>query len=223
MENLSPKAKNGLDKLNSMLPLKDRQDRLDENSRKVHRAFLRTLVEEGRAMTKDDIKLLVNTSDEGAAAIIAELKERDMLVTDCSGQPVGSYPVTTECTPHSVTVNGNKINAMCAFDSLAVSQMFGHEVKIESKCHVSGEPICIEQKESAIIKAEPSEDLYFGIMWNSPTCGCCAHSLCTEMVFIRDKATAEQWQKEDCSVREIYTLAETIPFSAAFFVPLVKD
>ena len=46
MEQLTPKAKNGLDKLNSMLPLKARQDKLDENSRTVHRAFLRTLVEE---------------------------------------------------------------------------------------------------------------------------------------------------------------------------------
>jgi hypothetical protein len=220
MRPLTQKAQQGLEKLNAMLPLKSRQQSLDEKSRILHRAFLKTLVHEGRAMTRDDMKDLLRTSDQEIDAIVAKLQKLDLLVLSCCGTPVGSYPVTTEETPHTVTANGVRINAMCALDSLAVSPMYSCDVVIDSWCHVTGEPLRIEQRGFEILRAEPSGDIHFGIIWGSPSCGCCAHSLCTEMVFIKDQETAEQWQKEDGCNREIYNLAESVDFSAAFFVPL---
>ncbi len=53
---LTEKASKGLEKLNSMLPLKSRQASLDEKSRTLHRTFLKTFVEKGRAMTRDEMK-----------------------------------------------------------------------------------------------------------------------------------------------------------------------
>jgi hypothetical protein len=220
---LTKKAKEGLDKLNSLLPLKSRQQSLDEKSRTLHRAFIKTLVDQSRAMTMVEIKDLLQVSDQEIDAIVAKLKGLDLLVASCCGGLVGSYPVTTDCTPHKVTSKGVSINAMCAFDSLAISPMYGNDVVINSKCHVSGEPIYIEQSGLEIKKAEPSQDVHFGIIWNSPTGGCCANSLCTEMVFIKDKETAEKWKHENSCSREIYNLEETVDFSAAFFVPLTQD
>lgn len=174
-------------------------------------------------MTTEEMKDLLQASDQEIDAIVRKLKDLDLLVLSCCGAAVGSYPVTTESTPHKVTANGVSVNAMCAFDSLAISPMYGSDCIIESKCHISGTPIRIEQSGYEITKAEPSPDIHFGIIWNSPSCGCCAHSLCTEMVFIRDGETAEKWRREDSCAREIYNLEETVDFSAAFFVPLTRD
>ena len=220
---LTEKAQNGLARLTSLLPLKSRQESLDEKSRTLHRAFLETLVEQGRAMTKTEMKDLLHVSDQEIDGIVAKLGALDLIVLSCCGGPVGSYPVTTEPTPHAVTSRGVRINAMCAFDSLAISPMYGNDVVIDSKCHVTGDPIHIEQNGYEIVKAEPSVDIHFGIIWNSPAGGCCANSLCTEMVFIKDGETAERWKQEGCCSREIYNLEETIDFAAAFFVPLTRD
>jgi hypothetical protein len=219
---LTEKAQKGLEKLNGILPLKSRQQSLDEKSRTLHRAFIRNLIERSCAMAKTEMKDLLQVSDQQIDAIVARLKELDLLVVSCCGGPVGSYPVTTDCTPHKVTSKGVSVNAMCAFDSLAISPMYARDVVINSKCHVSGEPIRIEQSGYEIKKAEPSPDVHCGISWNSQTGGCCASSLCTEMVFIKDKETAERWKQECCS-REIYGLEETVDFAAAFFVPLTQD
>lgn len=220
---LTEKASKGLEKLNSMLPLKSRQASLDEKSRTLHRTFLKTFVEKGRAMTRDEMRGLLQASGQEIDTLVKQLKDLDLIVVSCCGGVVGSYPVTTECTPHKVTVNGISINAMCAFDSLAISPMYGSDCVIESKCHVTGVPIRIEQSGYQVTKAEPSGDMHFGIIWNSPSGGCCAHSLCTEMVFIRDEVTAKKWQQEDSETREIYNLEETVDFAAAFFVPLTRD
>lgn len=220
---LTEKAQRGLEKLSSLLPLESRQKSLDEKSRTLHRAFLKTLVEQGRAMTKNEMKDFLQVSEQEIDAIIAKLKGLDLLVVSCCGGPVGAYPVTTGSTPHVVTSKGVSINAMCAFDSLAISPMYGNEVVINSKCHVTGEPIRIKQRGYQIMKTEPSPDIHFGIIWNNPTGGCCASSLCTEMVFIKDRKTAERWKQEDGCLREIYNLEETVDFAAAFFVPLIRD
>jgi alkylmercury lyase len=220
---LTEKAKKGLEKLNELLPLKSRQQSLDEKSRVLHRAFIKTLVDQGRVMTRTEMKNLLQISDQELDAITAKLKGLDLLVASCCGGLVGSYPVTTDCTPHTVTSKGISVNAMCAFDSLAISPMYGNDVVINSKCHVSGEPIRIEQSGYEIRKVEPLQDVHFGIIWNSPTGGCCADSLCTEMVFIKDKETAEKWKQENNCSREIYNLEETVDFAAAFFVPLTQD
>jgi len=220
---LNENVQQGLKKLNSLLPLKRRQQSLDEKSLTIHRAFLKTLVEEGRAMTKSDMKELLRASDQEINGIVVKLKELDLLVLSCCGAPVGSYPVTTEPTPHTVIIRGVKINAMCALDSLAVAPMYSCDVIIDSRCHVTQEPIHIEQREYEITETEPSQDIHFGVSWNTPACGCSAHSPCTEMVFIKNKKTAERWKEEDCCNRDIYNLQDSVHFAAAFFVPLTRD
>jgi len=212
------KVDEGLKRLISLLPLKDRQMEFGGKMAELHKAILHSFVENGRPINDEEISAIIGDDDVEAA--IKALQEKDLAVLNCSGKLVGSYPMTVENTPHKITVNGHKINAMCALDSLGISPMFGKKVQIESKCHATGEPVYFEQDGSDIVDAKPSKDIHFGIIWSSPT-GCCAHSLCTEMVFLKDKETAEAWEKE-CSSREVYDLDEAIEFSSKFFVPLVQ-
>ncbi len=53
---LTEKASKGLEKLHSLLPLKSRQASLDEKGRSLYLTFLKTFVEKGRAMTRDEMK-----------------------------------------------------------------------------------------------------------------------------------------------------------------------
>jgi hypothetical protein len=63
--------------------------------------------------------------------------------------------------------------------------------------------------------------VHFGINWNSATNNCCATSLCTEMIFLKDKEIADTWLSEDLENREIFSIDDAIDFSSQFFKPLV--
>ena len=212
------KIQAGLEKLISMLPLKARQIEVGGKLGNLHKAILKGFAEKGRPLNDQEIEKIVGKGN--AAAALKSLQSKDLAVLDANGKLVGSYPWTSEKTKHNVTINGHVVNAMCAFDALATSQMFDTKTRIESKCHVTNADIVLEQSGTKILSAKPSEDVHFGIIWNSPT-GCCAHSLCTEMVYLKDGKTAQQWASE-CSQREVYTLKEAVDFSGQFFVPLVK-
>ena len=217
IENSRDKVQAGVEKFKAMLPVKERQIEAGEKLGGLHKAILRTFAEKGRPMNDLEIEKIVGKGN--VAAALKSLQAKDLAVLDANGKLVGSYPITMENTEHHVAVNGNFMNAMCALDSLGISQMFDAKVRIESKCHVTREHIAIEQIGAKILSAKPSENVCFGLTWNSPT-GCCAHSLCNEMVFLKDGETARRWASES-SQREVYTLKEAVEFSAKLFVPLV--
>lgn len=50
----------------------------------------------------------------------------------------------------------------------------------------------------------------------------CADSLCTEMIFLKNKAIAEEWLNINSKNREIFTLPDAVEFSARFFTPLIQ-
>jgi mercuric reductase len=181
---------------------------------------LRTLAEEGRALTNDEVALLVGA--DGVAAAIERLGSDDLVVLNADKTAVvGAYPMTVEETVHHLRVNGRVVNAICALDAVAVGPMYDAEVAIESRCHVSGEPIRIHQKGHRILSVEPSADVRVGIRWQQPG-ACAAHSMCLEMVFLKDGDTTRRWVEEGEGDKTEFTLDEAVAFGAAFFVPLVK-
>ena len=184
------KVQAGVDKFKAMLPVRERQIEAGEELGNLHKAILRTFAEKGRPMNDQEIEKIVGRGN--AAVALKSLQAKDLVVLDASGKLVGSYPMTMENTEHHVAVNGNFINAMCALDSLGISQMFDTKVRIESKCRVTREHISIDQSGAKILSAKPSTDVCFGITWGRPT-GCCAQSLCAEMVFLKDGKIAVQW------------------------------
>jgi hypothetical protein len=157
------------------------------------------------------------------AALLERLGRDDLVVLDAgSREPLGAYPMTAEPTPHFLTVNGRQVNAMCAVDALAVGAMFDAEVTIDSRCHVTGAPIRIRQSGHRILAAEPGTDVRVGVRWQTPE-GPAAHSLCLEMVFLRDGEVAAQWQGLDAENISLFTLDEAVDFGARFFLPLFED
>ncbi len=220
MPDANDKIAAAIDKLNSQLPLLARQQALPPGLVAAHRAILRTLAEEGRALTNDELATLVGA--DGVAAAIERLGSDDLAVLNNEKTAVvGAYPLTVEDTVHHLRVNGCAVNAICALDAVAVGPMYDAEVAINSRCQVTGEPIRIHQKGHRILSAEPSDDVRVGVRWQQPG-ACAAHSMCLEMVFLKDGDTARLWVEESEGDKTEFTLDEAVAFGANFFVPLVK-
>lgn len=200
----------GLDKLNSLLPLTQRQQNLEPQQREAHQKILNSFAYSGVAPV--DIE----------SSILKVLAENDLVVLDEDQKTViGAYPFSIRETAHHVTNENIDIYAMCAFDAVAIAPVFNVKTNIVSHCQVSNETIEIVQNADELVSAKPSSDIYIGIRWQSAG-SCAAESLCMEMLYLKDEATAKQWQggNEDYS---IYPLSDAIEFAARYFKPLISD
>ena len=215
---MNTKVESALQQLNTVLPLKERQENCSPAVQALHQAVLRSFVENGRSLTRAEMAQQV--SDVDAAVTI--LQNNDMVVFGEDGEPIGAYPFTIEAREHQIQVNGYQVHAMCALDALAVSPMFGMDTEINSQCRVTSDPIYIQQAGKTIKNMNETSNVHFGIVWGAADgSACCADSLCMEMIFLRDGAIAEQWLADDPENREIFTLPQSVEFAAQFFVPLV--
>jgi len=216
---MSNNVSQAVQRLNSQLPLKDRQDRLGEPLKALHREVIRSLVMRGRAPNRSEIAALVGEGEVENA--IARLGKDDLVVLSKDKREiVGAYPVTSETTPHEVHVSGQTIHAMCALDALSVGPMYEMPVEVCSHCRVTSEAVCIKQEGMRILEATPST-VRVGVRWQMPSGDHAAHSMCMEMVFLKDDAAAAAWHGGDLVNHTVFTLDEATQFGAAFFRPLL--
>ena len=211
--------KTAVDRLSAQLPLKVRQDRLSPALKTLHKYVLYSLVQQGRPPSPEE--LAQQLGKENIKDGLQQLASDDLIVLDAAGKnPLGAYPVTMEQTPHKISVNGHAIHAMCALDAVSVAPLFDAAVLIESACHVSQTPISINIQGSEILQVSPSAEVIVGIRWQQPTT-VAAHSMCTEMVFLKDRQTAEAWQDGDTENISLFSLTEAVAFGKSFFLPLL--
>lgn len=214
---MNNKIQTAIDHLNKILPLVERQKKLRPEHADVYKKILNSYIELGRTLNKAEIAEQVDNVGD----VIDTLRINDMVVFDENKEPIGAYPFTMEQRDHKVRVNGHTVYSMCALDALAISPMFNIKTHIDSTCKISGEEITIDQIDQEILNKEESKKVCFGIDWNSAANNCCATSLCTEMIFLKDKITAEIWLNKDNN-REIFTIDEAIQFASGFFKPLIS-
>jgi alkylmercury lyase len=213
------KLENALKRLNIILPLKESQDKCAPEIKELHQQMLRSFVNKGRILTREEMALWVDDVPEA----INVLSQYDMVTFSESGEPVGAYPCTMMTREHKVQVNGHQIHAMCALDALAIAPMFGETTQITSQCRATGKPVKIDMSGETVLNLAEVQDVHFGIAWSAATAGsCCADSLCLEMNFLHDGETAVQWLADDADSREIFTLQEAVEFATRFFVPLLS-
>lgn len=210
-------------RLTTTLPLKPRQQQLDPALAVLHRGILRSFVEQGHPLTREEMGGIMGGDGTGIDAALERLSQDDLIVLDgLQKQVVGAYPMKIEETPHQVEINGHTIHAMCALDAVSISPMFFRQTVINSRCHLSGMPIQIRQRGKQVLDIMPSPDVQVGIRWQS-TCGCATYNLCVEMVFFNDRQTAKRWQGVDIENISIFTLVEAIEFGAQYFLPLLQE
>lgn len=217
---MNAKLDSALNRLASILPLKERQSECANQVRELHQRILRSFVERGRILTREEMGRYV---DDIEAAVKA-LADKEMVVFSADGTLVGAYPFTMEAREHVVQVNGHRVHAMCALDALAVAPMFGVETRVSSRCRVTGEPVEIRQSGKSILDTKEAGDVHFGIIWGAASSeSSCANSLCLEMLFLKNGAIARQWLMDGPDNREVFTLDEAAEFGERFFAPCLPD
>lgn len=208
-----------LDRLNSLLPLKSRQDALQPLLRDIHRKILLSFSATGRPLTQAQIAVELGAGKVDEA--LETLAGNDLIVLSDNRQEItGAYPFTVEQRVHQVTINGHAAYAMCALDAISIAPMCDASVLISSRCHVTHQSVEIEMDAGEVLSAKPA-DVHVGIRWQS-TSGCAAKNLCMEMVYLKDARTAKEWQQQDSDNISILPLAEAVEFGAAFFKPLLE-
>jgi len=213
-------VKEALKRLNSQLPLQERQSQLNENLKAAHRAILHSLVNRGGSPQHDELARLFG--EIGVEKGLQRLAQDDLIVLDATGkQVVGAYPVTIEKTPHRISVNDQHIYAMCALDAVSVAPMFNAVAKIESRCQLSKKAISMVMKGAEILAVTPSTEVRIGVRWQMP-CGAAAHSMCLEMGFLLDEQIARDWQQGDGLNKTIFELPQAVEFGSRFFMPLLE-
>ena len=208
-----------LARLNSQLPLKARQDSLPQAVKSLHQHILQHLASQGRPPDADEVTSVPSLQDYSAG--LQRLAADDLVVLDSTGNRImGAYPLTIESTPHRVTLHGHTLHAMCALDAVSVAPMFATEVLIESVCHASKTPVVIHMRDSRLLKVQPGAEVMIGIRWQMPS-AVAAHSMCLQMVFLKDRQTADTWQDGDRDNVSLFTLPAAVAFGKAFFLPLL--
>jgi mercuric reductase len=216
---MDDKLENALKRLQTILPLKASQDECGPELKRLHRQLLRSFVDNGRILSRQEMAQWVSDVPKAAD----ELSKRDMVTFSASGEPEGAYPFTMSEREHKVQVNGHQLHAMCALDALAVAPMFDETTRVSSQCRVTGAPVVINMSGETIQNSDEMGDIRFGIAWGAADEGaCCADSLCMEMIFIRDEETAQQWLADAVGDKEVFTLQEAVQFASRFFVPLLS-
>ena len=206
--------------LNRQLPLQARQDQLTPPVKQLHQLILLTLASHGVPPNRNKMIEVVGAAE--LAAALQRLGEMDLVVLNAQHSAVlGAYPLTTEATPHHLRLGQHSIYAMCALDAVSVAPMFATEVTINSCCHVSGEPVQIHMQSHDVLAAH-LDSVMVGIRWQMPSM-VAAHSMCTEMVFLKDLSTAQHWQGDEVEAISLFTLPEAIAFGAGFFMPLLES
>lgn len=209
-----------LRRLNGLLPLKANQSRLASSLRKLHIAILRSYAHCGAPPSRAELERHAGIDD--LAAALQRLADADLIVlTRDKAAIAGAYPFTSELRPYRVTLFGHEARAMCALDALSIAPMFDTLTQVQARCHVHGTPVEVHLDGSHVLATLPAQP-YVGIHWQS-TSGCAAQSLCMDMVFLRDQATAAAWRQSDPENIDCFDLADAIAFGAGFFRPLLRD
>ena len=110
---MNTKVKNAVNRLNKILPLAERQQKLNPEISSLYQNILSSYVELGRTLNKSEMTQQVDNIDEA----INTLRSNDMVVFDSNDEPVGAYPFTMEQRDHKVTVNDHLVHSMCAMDA----------------------------------------------------------------------------------------------------------
>jgi mercuric reductase len=206
-----------LDRLNSLLPLAGNQQRLPAALRELHRLILQGFAEHGHPPSRG--AMAEQLGDAPVDEALQQLAADDLVVLSPHGREVtGAYPFTVEERVHTVSINDRQLHAMCALDALSVAPMFDAVTTVRSRCHVSGETVEIAMQGDRVTSSHPDRP-WLGIRWQG-TSGCAARSLCLEMVFLRNEATARAWQAQDSENISILDLPSAVRLGSAFFCPL---
>ena len=215
-----------LARLRGALPLQAMRDGCDDGAKELHRRLLQCWLETGAPLKKKAME-----ESEPTAAARAQLEKSGLVIfSPETGEVTGAYPFTTlgGRKKHRVLIAGGKeLRAMCALDALAVGPIAGLEVTIRSQCDVTGDAVAVQMAGKRLHAKSAALSTFVGIGFAAAVeGGCCATTLCSHIVFLKDAKVAEQWRDESAppegggqNGREIFCLEDAVQIAQEMFQP----
>lgn len=193
---------------------------------RVRTAILRGFAATARAPSAARLAEACALAPDELTAVLRELKDRDLIVLDRSGDTVtGAYPFTQSDTGHVVRVNGVALFAMCAVDALGIGAMLGQDTKIESRCGGCGAPVRVETGEGGLSLTSHAPDgavVWVGDLYAG---GCGATSLCQTILFFCADDHLRAWRQAGRSDQDgcRLSVAEAHQVGTAVFGPMLTS
>ena len=126
---------------------------LDATDRRIAMATYRVLARGVTATTA----AVADTAGVAAADVAARMAHWPAIFRDNSGAVVGFWGLSyTEVSPHTIQLDGVKLWAWCAWDTLFLPARLGSQLHIRSICPVTGRTIEIDVAPDRIVQA-PSD------------------------------------------------------------------
>ncbi|MCB0089879.1 MAG: hypothetical protein KDE54_18360 [Caldilineaceae bacterium] len=246
---MSDKLQNALDHLNEILPLRARQEQCPPPVKTLHQQILSSFVTHGRVLTKAEMAEIVADVPAALAQLhqydmITISATGDLIgaypfTTSSRGHAVqvNGHWLYAMCAVDALAIapmfqTRTHISSRCSITAAPIEiSMVGETVQYEDMVQLED---MVQNKDTVQNKdmVQPEDtaqnkdtvgDIHVGIGWAAANgSSCCADSLCTEMIFLRDQRVAEQWLSDHTEGREIFTLAEAIQFASRFFALLLS-
>lgn len=148
-----------------------------------------------RQLIEDHAEIRIDAHPQ--AALIREMKAKNVIGTDAEGRVTAIYPVSAVRTNKKVILeDGREAYAMCALDALGFHYTFEVPIRIESECSYCGEAISLTMKDGRVERENGDpRDIYVlcADLENQQNWSCCC---CNIMHFFSCKEALQKWTAE---------------------------
>lgn len=166
---------------------------LTESDQQVWLTLYR-LLGEGGPVSPAQVAAASEVSEE---EIEARLQKWPGVFRDDADRVVGFWGLTvTEMPPHEILLDGRKLWAWCAWDTLFLPERLGATLDVASRCPTTGEKISLRVAPEGVISVEPREVLVSMLEPTGPFDADVITSFCHYVHFFVDAQAGEKWTSE---------------------------
>jgi alkylmercury lyase len=166
---------------------------LTETDQKVWLALYR-LLGEGEPVSPARLAAATGVSE---GEIEARLRKWPGVYRDDEGLIVGFWGLTVrEMPPHEILLEGRKLWAWCAWDTLFLPGRLGATLDVESRCPTTGRKISVRVAPQGVLSVEPREVVVSILEPSGPFDADVIASFCHYVHFFVDAQAGEKWTSE---------------------------
>ena len=132
-----------------------------------------------------------------AKEALAQLRSWPGVYFDEQGRVIGFWGLTIVPMPHRLHIDGRRLYAWCAWDTLFLPMLLDARVDVDSVCRSSGEPVRLTVTPAGIESAAPAETVVSFLLPQAEAVNAnIITSFCHYVHFFRSPAAASDWLAE---------------------------
>jgi alkylmercury lyase len=184
--------------------------KLDPEGQRIGLALIRTLAA-GAPVSDREVAVATGATEAGVRDALARwpgvFRDEDGRVVGFMGLSVGEFG------EHRIEVDGRRLTAWCAWDTLFVPGLLGRPARVSSRCPVTGEAITLTVSADGPAGVSPAGTLLSFLAPKRPFDPDVVRSFCHFVHFFASEQAARQWIAEHpgmftVSVDDSFTLGQ---------------